>query len=55
MNLIDPTGMSAEESGDGDPPKKGFLQKISDGLANIFNFNIVRDANKLAASKGQDQ
>jgi RHS repeat-associated protein len=53
INLVDPTGMSSEEPGD--PPKKGIWQRITDGLASIFNVNLGRDANKIASSKGQDE
>ncbi|MDR6969265.1 RHS repeat-associated protein [Flavobacterium arsenatis] len=56
INLVDPTGMSPEDNGgEGDPPKKGLIQRISDGLASFFNINLFNDANKLAASKGEDQ
>jgi hypothetical protein len=45
--------MSSEEPGD--PPKKGIIQRITDGLAGIYNVNLWRDANKIASSKGQDE
>lgn len=55
INLVDPTGMSPENnSGEGNPPKKGLIQSISDGLKGIFG-TFVSDANKLVASKGQDE
>ena len=56
INLVDPTGMSPEGSyGGGDPPKKGWFQQLCDGLSSLFGSGMVHDANKLAASKGQDE
>ena len=54
INLVDPTGMSAENPGDGDPPKKGWIQRFNESISSFFNLNVFRDAEDFAASEGKD-
>jgi RHS repeat-associated protein len=53
INLVDPTGMSSEEPGDGDPPK-GWVQRFNESISSFFNLNVYRDAEDFAASGGKD-
>jgi RHS repeat-associated protein len=39
INLVDPTGMSSEEPGDGDPPKKKIRSRLDGWNKTVSNFN----------------
>jgi hypothetical protein len=39
INLVDPTGMSSEEPGDGDPPKKEIRSRLDGWNKTVSNFN----------------